>query len=424
MDGSLGAFSVILLAIPGIALRIAVRAVYGRRVAVMRDPLEAALSLASTLLIVLAVLGAIIGLIGVWWVLIVLGVMMLVALLTVADRLRRAEHRALLWSLSVAAQKGIPLNESARAFADETLGNTGVRATRLAQALEQGQSLGQATRVARLRMPPPMRLAVTLGESLGMLGPAMKQQLDDSQQADTALREAVVRFLYLGCVLWFFAAAIGFMMVKIVPVFERMFLEFELELPTPTLLVVNLSKFFVNYGWPAGIPFVLITPLLIVGAFLYFGGWLPRDLPLVWRMFRRYDGAHVLRGLALAVRRGLPLTQALETVADSYPIGRIARLVRRVAREVADGLNWTECLKRARLISAAEAAVLASAERAGNLPWALEEMADSALRRQTYRVQVATQLIFPPALVAVGMIVALFAVGLFIPIVALVQGLS
>ena len=34
---------------------------------------------------------------------------------------------------------------------------------------------------------------------------------------------------------------------------------------------------------------------------------MPRDLPVVWRLFRRYDGALVMRGLALAVRRGLPL---------------------------------------------------------------------------------------------------------------------
>src|SRR5262245_15058516 len=108
MDGSLGAFNMILLAVPGIALKIAVRAFYGRRRSAAQDPLEATLSLAGTLLMVLAGLGAIIGLIGVWWLLIVLGILLLVAYLMVVDRLRRAEHKALLWSLATAAEKGIP----------------------------------------------------------------------------------------------------------------------------------------------------------------------------------------------------------------------------------------------------------------------------------------------------------------------------
>ena len=145
-------------------------------------------------MIVLAIVGALIALTGP--AIVSLGIVIIIAALMVHDRLRRAEHRALLWSLAVAAQKGIPLSEAARAYADECEGDTGYRALRAWPRRSKAASRSQP----RFAMPAcgwrrPMRLATRPGEALGMLGPAMKQQLDDSQQADAALRDTIGRFV-------------------------------------------------------------------------------------------------------------------------------------------------------------------------------------------------------------------------------------
>jgi type IV pilus assembly protein PilC len=482
MPENIGPLSLVVLIFPGIALRLALRILYGPRARVANDPLRTTLSIASILMIVLAVGGVLVALTGP--AIVPLGVVGFVAALMIHDRLRRAEHRALLWSLTVAAQKGIPLGEAARAFADESTGDSGSRALRLAQAVEAGQPLSAAVARARLRMSPAMRLAVGLGERLGALGPAMKQQLDDSQQADAALHNTIGRFVYLGALLVAFSGIMTFVMLKIVPVFERMFEEFELELPAPTRLVIDISSFVVGYAWPFLLLAALVVSLAIAGFFVlsvmgvvehaapllgedlrrrpqrttaglvlrillaigvvllallffpifwlvvfaplaaYYAGLFPRDLPIVWRLFRRYDGALVMRGLALAVRRGLPLETAIDAVGLSYPIWHIALLLARVRREIAGGMAWTDSLRGAKLISPADAAVLAAAQRVGNLPWALEEMADSVIRRQTQRVQLAMNLIFPPAMLLVGIAVGLFAYGLFAPLVSLIDGLA
>jgi type II secretory pathway component PulF len=328
-------------------------------------------------------------------------------------------------------------------------------------------------------MNPGLQLAVGLGEALGMLGPAMKQQLDDSQQAEGELRDSVMRFAWLGLIVLALAGINTFVMLKIVPVYARMFEEFELELPGPTVLLVEICKsivepagfllaaaalavlgmalllvaglciwfidrirggdkregmplswkliaivttglaLFVLIAFPPAIPILM---LLAVACFL--AGWLPRDLPLVWRIFRRYDGALVMRGLAIAVRRGLPLPQALAAVTDHYPIRRICQLLGVATAEVSFGHVWQDALRRTKLISEADAAVLAAAERAGNLPWALEEMAESAMRRQLYKTQLVLQILFPPVLLVIAGFVAFVMVSLFMPLIALIQGLS
>ncbi len=479
--------SLILLVIPAIALKLALAALYGRQWRAGGDPMQTLLTLSSRILLVMAALGFAVGLIGVWLLIIPLAFGFVIVGLMVIDRLWLSEHRALLWALSAAAQKGVPLAETARAYSDETQGDTGYRSLALAEALERGEPLGQAVRTARLRMGAAMKLAVRLGERLGMLGPAMKQQLDDSTEVDTTLQNAIGRLCYVLLIISVLSAISTFTLLKIVPVFQRMFEEFGLKLPAVTTLLINFANstqylFFGVLGlaailtvvgvimgaifaydvidriWPlppagsagrtlgatlrrirfgvrvagavAAIPLLclLLWPspifLMLIPPLLYFIGWFPRDLPGIWRLFRRYDGALVMRGMSLAVRRGVPIPQALALLEEHYPLKQVARQLSRANDRVKQGQDWCESLRKTGLIGRADAAVLSAAQRAGNLDWALEEMADRALRRQTHWIHMLIQFLFPVVLLLLGGLVFFIVVGLFMPLVSLIQGLA
>jgi len=418
---SLGVIALTVFLIPAIALRIAVRVLYGRQPLASTDVMHSLLSLASTMMFVLAAIGLTAG---VWVVVVPLPIAVVMVGLMVLNRNRQGEHRALIGSLATAAQHGIPLPESARAYADETMGDTGVRAMALAEAIERGQPMTTAVKTARLWMGTATKLAVRLGERLGLLGPAMKQQIDDSQNVDVAIRAAVGDFFYLGNVLLVLYVINGFVMLKIVPVFQKMFEEFGLKLPALTQLVIEVSQWYVQRGWYLTAPIALLFPWMFVVGFLYYVGWMPRDFPLIWRIFRRYDGALVLRGLALAVRRGVPLPGAMRLIAEVYPIRNIGTRLEVAANEVAAGMDWLASLRKAKLISQTDSALLAAAVRVGNLDWALGEIAESSMRRQIYWLQSILQVLFPITLLGLGGVVCFFVVGLFLPLISLIQGLS
>ncbi len=417
----LGPIALVVLVIPAIALRIAIRVLYGRRPLAAVDPMHTLLSMASSMMFVLAAIGATAG---VWVLIIPLPIAVAVVALMVLDRSRQAEHRALIGSLAVAAQQGVPLSESARAYADETLGDTGLRAMALAEGIERGQPLATAVRTARLRMATATRVAVRVGEQLGLLGPAMQQQMEDSRQVDLALRGTVAQFVHLGNIVIVLTCVTAFLMWKIMPVYQRMFEEFGLKLPAITVMVIRASTWYVERGWWMTLPLFPVLFAAVFLALLYYVGWFPRDLPLVWRLFARYDGALVMRGLALAVRRSLPLPQAMRLVADCYPIRIVGARLRRASEQVAAGMDWRQAFLQTGLVSRADVAVLSAAERAGNLDWALEEMADSAIRRQLYWLQAALQILLPLAVLFLGGIVCIFVVGLFLPLISLIQGLA
>jgi type II secretory pathway component PulF len=286
------------------------------------------------------------------------------------------------------------------------------------------------------------------------------------------------RFCYLSAIIFVMMVTISFIMLKIVPVFQKMFEEFGLKLPALTILMVGVAKqatfvsvvvattisaltipvalyliFFLMHVagrlWPIDpnqslFPYVVRQtvramlalsvfllllvfwpPIFFLGSFaLILAGWFPRDLPLIWRIFKRYDGALMMRGLALTVRRGMPLPPAMYLVADCYPMTIAGGRLRWAADRAAAGMDWRDSLRQTGLIGQAEAAVLGTAERVGNLDWALEEMADSAIRRQIYRAQALLQVLFPAVMLVLGLVVGLFVIGLFIPIVSLIQGLT
>jgi type II secretory pathway component PulF len=421
VDQAFGPISIVVLVIPGLALRIAMRFLYERRPLAAVDGMYTLLSMASTLMFLMAALGLIIG---AWVAVLPLLLAVVMVSLMVLTQKRQAEHLALMSSLATAIQNDIPLSESARAFADETLGDTGVRAMALAEAIERGQPLSTSIRTARLWMGTATKLAIRLGEKLGLLGAALKQQIADSQMFDLAVRRLSGTSFYLACVIVVFFFINAFVMLKIVPVFQKMFEEFGLKLPAMTNLAINLSKWYVIRGWFLTAPFALLLPWLFVIGFLAYIGWMPRDFPLVWRLFRRYDGALVLRGLALAVRRSVPLPEALQIIGDVYPIRNIGTRLQFAASQVAAGMDWLTSLRQVRLISRTDAALLAAAARVGNLDWALEEIAESAMRRQIYWLQSILQVMFPITLVFVGSVVGFFAIGLFLPLISLIQGLS
>ncbi len=114
----------------------------------------------------------------------------LVIALMIVSRYRDNERQMLLWSLGMAAEKGIPLPAAARAFSDERRGSVGRRAERLAVALERGMPLDTAVKAARLRLSPAATVAVRTGCETGSLGAALAGASRTSTFIETTTRGA------------------------------------------------------------------------------------------------------------------------------------------------------------------------------------------------------------------------------------------
>jgi type II secretory pathway component PulF len=215
-----------------------------------------------------------------------------------------------------------------------------------------------------------------------------------------------------------------FLMIKIVPEFEVIFEEFQVDLPPMTQLAVALSAFVVNYlAIPLFWAFVLaIFSAMAVGICYLCGVSVFKRVSD--RVFHGRSSADVLRILAIATEHRQPLSEVLQRVSTVYPSAVIRRQLRGAARTIGEGTDWRAALAAANVITMAELALLKTAEKVGNLPWALRAIAKRREKRAVYRLATMLQVLYPLAILVLGAFVGFYVVSLFMPIVKLIQGLS
>ena len=346
-----------------------------------------------------------------------------IVLLEIRYHYQRMEQRSLLWVLTVAAERGIPLEQAARDFAAERRDWIGSRSLDLAEYLEAGLPLALAAQRSRLAFPSAILLAADMGQRAGNLGPALRQALSRDDTAETVLRSAVEELFYVTFLIAFGLCLWAFVMLKIVPAFCHIFKDFDVPLPAATQGMIAAARFVFDF-WPLMVLVAAMLLVLLVRAVLYYAGMSAHILPGVGRLGRAADSAIVMRWLAVAVRGNRPVVEMLRLLAGYFPRRAIRRKLDWTAKRIDQGADWSETLAQAGLIRRAEVAVFNAAQRTGNLAWALDEMAQSSLRRAAYRLRAALGVVFPAVVLLLGAAAVLVALGCLSPLVALIGGLT
>ncbi|MEO8494094.1 MAG: type II secretion system F family protein [Planctomycetota bacterium] len=416
-----GSISLFVLIWIGVAVLWSLRLAYRKRGAAADDAVRLILTVAGWVMILAGILGTamqafIFGTPLSW-------VVILAIIIMAVGRYRSAENRTLLWCLAAAAERGIPLEHAARAYALERSDELGIRAARLADLLEGGTPLSLALAETRVRLPLDMLVAVRVGIETGDLGTALAKVAKYDDDADMMLRSIFEKVFYLGVVANLLVGILTFIMLKIVPVYAKMFDEFELKLPLMTQLLVYIADIFITY-WFVLLPILIWLPFLLVVGLLHYVGWLPRNLPLINWFVLRLDGGLVMRCLSLSVKQQRPLPEMIGLLANLYPKSSVRARLARALLGINNGEPWCQALRRAKLLRPSDVAILTAAERSGNLEWALEEMADSSIRRLAYRLRLALNVLFPVVLFVFGMFIGFVVISLFLPLVSLITGLA
>jgi type II secretory pathway component PulF len=408
------------LVVLGFALFWARHLAYRHRPAASDDAMKLILSIAAWVCIAVGIGGAVLhGMVFLspFGLAIVAGVAIMLV-----TRYRALERRALLRCLSAAAQKRIPLNEAARAFANERSDELGMRAIRLAEGVEAGMSLPDAIHRSGTRLPLDALLAMRVGYETGTLDESLRRISRIDTDLDLLLRSVFEKLLYLTWIWVVMVIILTFIMFKIVPVYERMFQEFNVDLPRATILLVAISQWAVGYWFMAAPVYLVMLAAACMGA-LYYIDLLPRGAPVVNWLSRRWDSALIMRVLALAVHCDWPFNKTVWLLARVYPSAPVRGRLVSAGQRIDNGENWCAGLRKAGLLRNADRAVLQAATRVGNLEWALDEMADSSIRRLVYRLRLAINILFPTTLFLFGLVVGFVVIGLFTPLVSLIQGM-
>lgn len=383
-----------------------------------RDPLHLAMTVLGRVMILTGLAEACVLFLN--WLLPVFLVALVGVLVFAAFRFWRRRQASLLAVMAAAARRWVPLAPAVRGFAREWLAWFSWRCSWLAELLEAGVPLPDALRHVGWLVPRRALAMIEAGARSGNLVAALDETTRQPPSRPVFMKISAALW-YLGAMTLAGSVIFSFVMLKIIPAFNKIFDDFDAELPALTLALIRVSDWIVYFWWVLPTLSLLALVYLVVLRLTGLGVWLPPPLGVI---ARRLESAVVLRSLAAAAETNQSLLPAFSALAEYYPSTPIRVRLQRAMNELMQGCPWQDSLRHYGLLRAADAVFLDSAERVGNLPWALREVADSIERRVATRLLAWMQLLVPAMILAVGLVVMFIVVGLFMPLVRLIENLT
>ena len=216
------------------------------------------------------------------------------------------------------------------------------------------------------------------------------------------------------------AVAVIIVNVFVIPTFAKAYAGFKAELPAITKGLIAFSNFTVAY-WPA------LLGILVVLAFgfrIYINSKRGR---LVWDEFKlripiagpivvNATLARFARSFGLAIRSGVPAVQALTIVAGTLDNEHMGRKIAAMREGVERGESLRRTAAAAGIFTPMVLQMLAVGEEAGELDEMMSEIAELYQRDVEYSLKNLASQIEPVLIVALGGLVLLLALGVFLPI--------
>jgi type IV pilus assembly protein PilC len=355
------------------------------------------------------------------WTGLLVGPVFIGAVVLIVWKGHRAHQYGLIAALAVSAERLIPLIPVVEALADERWGLARSRTQELAALLRAGWTLPDALARVPGLVPRRALVLIRMGQESGLLAASLREAMTERELFSGLWTQMALRLLYLCAYLVFAMIVVTFMMIKIVPAMQKIFADFGRELPRLTQMMISTAG---DFGIALSMVCTLVSLLAISLLALWYLDAIPFRLPLLGRLTWRLHTATVLESLALWVRSARPLPEAVAALARSYPRWPVRQRLGRVLADLTSGGDWGESLLRHQLIGRSDLAVIRAARQAGNLAWALGELADGRRRRLAYRLQTLLQCVFPLVILGFGLAVMAFVVAFFLPLIALIQSLA
>jgi type II secretory pathway component PulF len=211
----------------------------------------------------------------------------------------------------------------------------------------------------------------------------------------------------------------------IIPRFAKFFAAFDTELPLPTRILIGLNKFIVSYWFIIlGILFVLVYVFrraINTEKGRYSWDRVLLSVPIFGPLFAKVYLSRFSRMLAAMIRSGIPILQALEITSATVENKVISKVILDVRTKVSEGKTLAEPMKGSKVFPPIAIAMVSIGEKSGTLEKMLTKVADFFDRETDYTVNNLTPLLEPVLIFGLGMLMLVFALGIFLPMWDLVK---
>ena len=324
--------------------------------------------------------------------------------------------------LATMMKSGVPLLQ---AFDIVGKGHTNAAVSRLLfdikTEVETGSSLKQAFEKHPLYFDALFCNLIGAGEAAGILD-SLLDRLATYKEKILAIKSKIKSALFYPAAIVVVAFVItSIIMIFVIPSFKSVFASFGADLPAPTLMVMAMSDFFVEYWWAifGGIGFAgwffFYTWKRSVKLQMFMDRLLLR-VPVFGGLVRKSAIARWTRTLSTMFAAGVPLVEALDSVAGAAGNYEYYVATKKIQGEVSTGSSLTSAMAGTEVFPNMVIQMVTIGEEAGSLDAMLSKVADFYEQEVDDAVEALSSLMEPMIMVVLGTLIGGLVVAMYLPI--------
>ena len=211
-----------------------------------------------------------------------------------------------------------------------------------------------------------------------------------------------------------------FLLTFVLPRFAQVFKGKEAAMPWPTVFLMSLSDFMVDWWW------AVVLGMLVAGVALWFftqtgpGGWwfdkMKLRFPIFQKMFRALYISRGLHTMGELVNAGVPMLDTLHITGDISGNRHYKRLWRQVYASVKEGKKIVNPMQRSSLLPKSVVQMIGAGEESGKLGEVLAEVSEFYGKQLKETIKTVTSMIEPIMIILMGSVVGFIAMAIILPI--------
>jgi len=304
-------------------------------------------------------------------------------------------------------------------------GNKNVRMQNLIAGIRTDIQGGMAFSEALAKHPVQFdelyRNLVRAGEAAGVLDTVLDTVATYKENLEALKGKIKKAMFYPAMVVAVALIVSAILLVFVVPQFEQVFESFGADLPAFTQMVVNLSRFMVSWWWAILIALVAT----IVGTLAFYkrseafqhavDRWILK-VPVIGQIMNNSSIARFARTLAVTFKAGVPLVEALDTVAGATGNRVYTDAVHRIRDDVAVGYPVNVAMKQVNLFPHMVIQMTAVGGEAAALETMLLKVEEFSDEEVNNAVDARSSLLEPMIMVFLGVVVGGMVIAMYLPI--------
>ncbi len=287
--------------------------------------------------------------------------------------------------------------------------------------IETGSSLSAAFRKYPLYFDVLFCNLIGAGEQAGILDTLLDRLATYKEKIQAVKSKIKSALFYPISIIVVAFIIVTVIMIFVIPAFKELFDGFGADLPTPTLIVMAISEIFVNWWWAifggigGGIWFFLYTwkRSLAMQATM---DRLVLKLPVFGPLIRKATIARWARTLATMFSAGVPLVEALDSVAGAAGNRVYYEATKKIQGQISTGTSLTNAMQESGVFPSMVMQMAAIGEESGALDSMLSKVADFFEAEVDDAVDALASLMEPVIMVVLGTLIGGLVVALYLPI--------